>query len=175
MFFFQIRQETGLWIAQCIWLDSFFKLMSKNYISALWWRLVRACCVQSSMAWAAQLRATVNSGCRDILNSLYSNMCKKLTTVVPGRHSGQPHAVSLWLWVCGLKGGNAGSHRQAGRLMHDFQADLCMIFLADLFVIFRLTYAWFFRLTYAWFSDWLMHDFHTALCIIFRLTYAWFF
>jgi hypothetical protein len=167
VFFFKIRQEKGLWIVQCRRLD-FVKLMSKNSISVLWWRLVRAYYVQPSMVRAGQLRATVNSGCRDMVNSMYSNMCKNLTTVVPGQRSSQPRAVSLFGCECvGWRGVNAGSYRQAGRLMHDFQTDLCMIFRPTYAWFYRLTCAWFFRLTYAWFS--------AEICLIFMPTYAWFF
>jgi hypothetical protein len=134
-------------------VQTFVKLMSKNSISGLWWRLVRACCVQSSMArWLlnCELLSTPAAG-------IYWTVCiptcvKTLTTVVPGQRSSQPHAVSLSGCV------SVWAERGEMQAHTDRQADLCMIF----------------RLTCAWFAGWLMHDFQADLCMIFRPTYAWF-
>ncbi len=201
MFFFKIRQEKVLWIAQCKRLESFDKLMSKNSISVLWWRLVRACCVLYSLLWQGLLN-------RELLSTPAAGIYRYWTVCIPtcvktSQLSCQvstlvnPHAVSLSGCECVGWRGEMQAHT-------DRQADLCMIFRLTCAWFFRLTYAWFsgrltldffdllmhdfqadcmifpadlcmiFRLTCAWFSGWLMHDFPADLCLIFRLTYALF-
>ncbi len=170
--------------------------MFKNSISVLWWRLVRAMGhAVYSLLWQGLLNC-------ELLSTLAAGIYWREQFVF--QHVWKPHnrrartalwptpcRLSLVVRVCGLKGGNAGSYRQAGRLMHDFQADLCMIFrqthawFSDWHAWFSGWIAWFSgrlvhglqidlcmvcRPTYVWFSGWLMHDFRANLCMIFRLT-----
>jgi hypothetical protein len=176
MFFFKIRQEKGLWIGQCKRLESFVKLMSKNSISVLWWKLVKKEHAVYSLLWKGQLICELLS---TPAAGIYWKVCIP-TCVKTSQPSCQVGSLvnpmpslslvaSVW-----AEGGEMQAHtdRQAdlcmifrltcawfaGWLMHDFQADLCMIF----------------RLTYAWFAGWLMHDFQVDLHMIFRPTYALF-